>query len=562
MTTIDTHPDDTVAATSVGDSTVPSFITAVGDWATTVDHKKIGRLSTGFGMVVLLAAAVLALLLDIERLGDPGSFIDTGAQLQLIQMYRVGLVVGGIAPLALGLAVAVVPMQLGARQIAFPRVALTGFYAWLGGTSLVMVSLGLNGGPGGGDADMVDLFLTGLGLAVVGLCATAASLATTILTTRAPGMTMRRVPAFAWSSLVGAIATLLVMPVLFGVLIYLYVDHRLGSRANFMGVEGIGAWIGWAFTVPTVIIFAIPAVGFAAEQFSVAFKSRQPMRGVLFAGIALIGVTAFAGATQQFVHDVTFDASGETFIRGAVPFLLFAGLPLLGVTVVLLLSLLNGTSGSGSPSVRAPFVFGLLGLLLVGAGIAANVVEGITDLELVDPATNTATSFEEGATLLVVYGAALALLGGLVYWAPKLWGRLLSDKQVLPLALLGGLGAVLAAAPLLVAGFLDQVGGYPASQAEVDRIMTVADDADIWITLSLIGQGVMALTLLAFGGLLLKPRGDDDVDDNPYGGQTIEWATPSPTPTHNFEHVATIASAEPLFAADSAGTADTEGSSE
>ena len=116
---------------------------------------------------------------------------------------------------------------------------------------------------------------------------------------------------------------------------------------------------------------------------------------------------------------------------------------------------------------------------------------------------------------------------------------------------------MLAAAPLLVAGFLDQIGGYPASQAEVDQIMTVADDADIWITLSLIGQGVMALTLLAFGGLLLKPKGDDEqVDDNPYGGQTIEWSTPSPAPTHNFEHVATVASAEPLF------VTDTEGSSE
>lgn len=559
MTTIDTHPDDSVAAASAGGATVPSFFTAAGDWATTTDHKKIGRLSTGFGMLVLLAAAIVALLLDVERLGDPGAFIDTGAQLQLIQMYRIGLVVGGIAPLALGLAVAVVPLQLGARQIAFPRVALTGFYAWLGGTALVMVSLGLNGGAGGGDADMVDLFLTGLGLAILGLCATAGSLGTTILTTRAPGMTMRRMPVFAWSSLIGAIATLLVLPVLFGVLVYLYVDHRLGSQANFMGVEGIGAWIGWAFTVPTVIVFAIPAVGFAAEQFSVAFKTRQPMRGVLFAGIALIGVTAYAGATQQFVHDVTFDTSGETFIRGAAPFVLFSGLPLLGVTVVLLLALVNAKDGArNNPSVRAPFVFGVLGLLLVGAGIAANFVEGITDLELVDPATNTATSFEEGATLLVVYGAALALLGGLVYWAPKLWGRLLADKQVLPLALLGALGTVLAGAPLIVAGFLDQIGGYPASQAEVDRIMTVADDADIWITLSLVGQGIMVLTLLAFAGLLLKPSDGREVDANPYGGQTVEWGTPSPAPDHNYEHVATVASAEPLFAARTADTADTD----
>jgi heme/copper-type cytochrome/quinol oxidase subunit 1 len=318
MTTIETHPDDSVAAGSARDAAAAaSIFTGAAEWVTSTDHKKIGRLYTGFGLLVLLGAAVVALLLGIARADDSSEFIDASALLQLFQAYRVGLVFGGIAPLAIGLAVAVTPLQLGARSIAFPRVALTGFYTWLGGTTLVFVALAANGGAGGGDADMVDLFLAGLGLASFGLCASALSVATSVLTTRAPGMTMRRVPLFAWSSLVGALGMLLVLPILIGIVIYLFVDHRFGSQGNFMGAEGIGAWIGWAFTVPAVIVFALPALGVAAELVPVTFKHRQVMRGTALAGLALVGVASYAAATQQLVQDVTFDADGETSSAGS-----------------------------------------------------------------------------------------------------------------------------------------------------------------------------------------------------------------------------------------------------
>ena len=562
MTTIQTHPDDSVAAGSTRDAAAVNIFTGAAEWVTSTDHKKIGRLYTGLGLLVLLATAVVALLLGIARADDSSEFIDASAALQLFQMYRIGLVVGAIAPLAIGLAVAVTPLQLGARSIAFPRVALTGFYTWLGGTTLVFVALGANGGAGGGDADMVDLFLAGLGLASFGLCATALSVATSVLTTRAPGMTMRRVPLFAWSSLIGALGMLLVLPILIGIVIYLFVDHRLGSQGNFMGVEGIGAWIGWAFTVPAVIVFALPGLGVAAELVPVTFKHRQVMRGTAFAGLGLVGVASYAAATQQLVQDVTFDTDGETFVRGLAPMLILAGLPLLGVTVVLLSSLVtikNGVAG-GAPSVRSPFVLGLFGLLLIGAGIAANFVQGITDLELVDSTSGLSSTFEEGATLLVVYGTSIAVMGGLVFWAPKLWGRLVADKMVMPLALLAVAGALLAAVPLLIAGFLDQVGGYPSSQADIDRIMSTdgVDGGAIWITLSLVGHGIMALVLLAFGLLLLKVcTGDADrLGNNPSGGHTIEWATTSPAPAHNYDHVATVSSAEPSFAPRAGATSE------
>ena len=553
MTTIDTRPDDAVAADDASPSVAEATVVGAFDWVTTTDHKRIGRLFAGAGLLVLLATAALGLVLGLERADDTNTVVDADALLQMFQMYRVGIVLGGLVPLALGLAVAVVPLQLGARSIAFPRVALTGFYAWLGGFALAMIALARNGGMGGGDNNMVDLFLAGVGLSVLGLIATAGCVATSVLTTRAPGMTMRRVPLFSWSSLIGALGMLIALPVVFGAVIYLFIDHRLGISANFGGVEGMGPWLGWAFSVPAVVIFALPGIGVAAELIPVTFKARQALRPVTFAGIALVGVAAFAAATQVAVHDVTFDASGETFIRGALPWLLFTGLPVLGLTIVLLLGLLTIKNGlaDGRPSVRAPFVFSFFGLLMIVVGVLATFVMGITDLELVAPDMALVTAFEEGATLYVVYGTVLGVMGGLVYWAPKLWGRVVPDKQVLPLALLGLLGTVLASAPLLIAGFLDQLGGVPSSDAEVQNLLATGqvDGAALWNTLSLVGHGLMALTVLAFVGLLLKVATSDagEVDDNPYGGHTAEWGTPSPAPADNFEHVVTVASAEPQF---------------
>lgn len=560
MTTIDTRPD--AAPTSSGqqsdaasrESAVGSFFVGAAAWVTATDHKKIGRLYVGFGLVALVATSVLGLLLGLERADDANSLLGANALLQAFQAYRVALVLGVLAPLGLGLAVAVAPLQIGARSIAFPRLAFAGFYAWLGGLTLTMVALGRNGGAGGGDPHAVDLYLAGLGLAVVGLAATAGCVVTSVLTARAPGMTMRRVPLFAWSSLIGALGLMLMLPVVLAIVVLVFVDLRLGLGAeggNFGGPEGLGAWLAWPFSVPAAIVYSLPAIGVAAELMPVAFRARQMLRGVAFAAMALVGVTALATTTQQYVFDVEFDTTGEAFVRGAVPFAIFAGLPLLGVTLTLLLGLGNARQGAGRPAVSAPFVFSFLGLLMIGAGVAGYALLGIVDLELIDPATGTLSVLEEGATLYVVYGTALSVMGGLTFWAPKLWGRTLGDKQLLPLALLGLLATVLASLPLYVAGFLDQVGGIPASDADVAMLLSLdqVDGGAIWNILSLVGHGLMAVTVLAFAGLLLKvvTGTREPAEQNPYGGHTIEWGTTSPAPADNYVHVPTVASPEPLF---------------
>jgi heme/copper-type cytochrome/quinol oxidase subunit 1 len=190
-------------------------------------------------------------------------------------------------------------------------------------------------------------------------------------------------------------------------------------------------------------------------------------------------------------------------------------------------------------------LFADLGVAMILLGAVGNAAQAITNLELLG------TTFEEGATLLVVYGAAMAVFGGVLFWAPKLWGRIVPELHSLPLVLLALGGTVLAAGPLIVAGFLDQAGSLPVNDADVAAMLSLDYDssAELWNWLSLIGHGLMALATLAFVGLLFKVfvGAGDAADANPYGGHTIEWSTASPAPADNYDFVPTVASPSPVF---------------
>jgi len=544
MTTIDTSPDATVVDSGIEPEVLgSSSLATLADWVISSDHKRIGRLFIGASLVGLIATAVIGVLLGIER-ADSSSFVfSAGAIPELFQAFRIGLVLAVLAPLGLGLAVAVVPLQLGARALAFPRVALAGFYAWLGGIVLVFVALANNGGIGGTDVDMVGLFLLGFALIALGLTATAGAVATSVLTTRAPGMTMRRVPFFSWSALVTSIGTLLALPVMVGTLIYVYIDVRYAADV-FDGSAGIGVWLGWAFGQPTTFLFALPAVGVAAELVPVAFRRRQAARGVMLAGLALVGTAAFAGVTQQGIFNLPWSGSGLNFddfgqkFRDLVPFALFNLVPLLGAVIVLALVALTAKpvkGGDNRPRVSSGLLFAFFGLGMILVGMAGNVLYAVDDVAL------QGTVFDEGVLVYVVYGSVLGILGGVVHWAPKLWGRRLPEPALFPLVLLGLLGTILASLPYYVAGF----AGQPAAAA----VFSYSGPDSLWNILVLIGHGLMLLTVLGVAALAVsaftgsgEPAGDD-----PWDAQTIEWTTTSPAPGNNYPEVPVITSAEPLL---------------
>ena len=538
MTTIESSPDTVMAASSDRDADSSSMLESVAGIFTSTDHKTTGRLYLAGGLLGLVTAVVINVLLSVERIDGVDTVLGFEILPQLVDAQRVSLVFATLLPLAMAGCVAVVPMQLGSRSIAFPRLASSGFWMWFGGALLTAFALLNNGGTLGSEADAVGLFIAGIGLMAVGLTASAAAVATTIFTTRAPGMTMRRIPPFSWSALVFALGLILVMPVLLGTLAYVFLDHRNG-RTGFGGNEGIFTWVGWIITQPVTFLFVIPAVGVLAETAPVVFGKRTPVRGILFAGLGLIGFAALGGVTQQNVQNLPWSGSQlnvddvGTKLRGLVPFLLFNAVPILGILLVLLVVLQTARPGKDTRFKFAPaIVFAFFGFGMILVAMLGNLLHAADDLAL------QGTVFEEATVVYVVYGAALAAMGAVIHWAPKLFGATFDSAKVTPLALIGLTGTILAAFPLYIAGFLDQ----PAGLAYTD------DDLVIWNLISLVGHSLMALTVVGFLGLLLLSlQGDREVGDDPWDAQTVEWTTTSPAPRDNFVDVPVVHSSEPLL---------------
>ncbi len=533
MTTIETHASGTQVHATSSDSALGAFLVGVAAWATTTDHKRIGRLFIGCALLIAIAAAALGAVVGVERITATGySILNKDSIVQIFSLYRVGLSFGVMLPLLLGVAIAVVPLQVGAKTIAFARSAMFGFWMWLAGLGLAVGSTIANGGPGGGNAKMVDLFLLGMGLAVIGALAAAVSVVTTVLTSRAPGMTLLRVPMSSWSALTGGVALVLTLPVLLGTLVYLYVDHHYG-RVAFGGNKGISDWMGWSLTQPQTYVYVAMGVGVLAEIAAVVSGKRQVLRPVLLTGIAVVSVAALGGATQV-QHALTWtNTSSSDKVKELIPFLIFNALPLLGVLVVLGVSLLG--IAQGKPRLVPAMAPALLGLGMILTGMVGHLVS------LFGPAQLAGTVFEEGEFIYVGYGALLIGLAAISYWGPKLWGRVLPSSAVLGISGLAFLGTVLAALPMYIAGFANQ-------PANVVDGFSYSGPQELWNIASATGHALVAVSVLLFILTALRAFTAGEVaGDDPWDAQSLEWSVSSPAPSSNFVSTPSVASAEPLL---------------
>ncbi|MDX2381581.1 MAG: hypothetical protein QNM02_17695 [Acidimicrobiia bacterium] len=195
-------------------------------------------------------------------------------------------------------------------------------------------------------------------------------------------------------------------------------------------------------------------------------------------------------------------------------------------------------------------VFVFLGAEMIFLATLGSMLHAIDDLGL------QGTVFEEGVIVALVYGIAIGAMGALLYWSPKLTGRVRSAGKVAPLALLAGAGAVLASVPYMIAGFLDQPGLYVSGGLYEDS------DLLIWNILTLIGHVLMALAVLGFVAITVRTRRPDPddpeeaVSSNPWDAQTLEWITTSPAPADNFDDVPVVESAEPVLDLETASGGD------
>ena len=504
------------------------------------DHKVVGRLWIVAAFAHLLLAGTAAALVAAEKIDLSGVDIVSADWFDQLFAYR--SIAGAflvLLPLTVGIATVVVPLQVGAATIAFPRAAAAAAWAYLLGGGLVAGAFAIDGGPGGTDVDGVRLFVVAFVLELVALVVAWICIATTVITLRPPGLSLARTPLFAWSTLVAGSVWVLTLPVLAGITVLAYLDLRYGGSGGFFG-GGAGtlyARIAWAFGTPMVYAFAIPALGVIASVVPVFARTRHQRhriaQGLIGAfGALSVGAWAVPGYGQDpapWLYEVPWVAVSLAIV-----------VPLLG-----LLGLWALTAKAGRPTLGSPLLYAVAAGLMLLVGVLAGAVQAIEPIKTSVDGDGTSlygTTWSTSVASYVVLAAAIALLGGIVYWSPKILGRTFAEGPARLVALLLLAGTVLWSFPDLIAGLLGQPGGpgIPVT----DNLSTI----EALNTASAIGGAVLAVAVAAFALLLLgASRSDAEPGDDPWSGHTLEWATASPPAPGNFADLPAITSEAPLY---------------
>jgi heme/copper-type cytochrome/quinol oxidase subunit 1 len=548
MTVTEAPRDVVEAPAGPAPSTPPTGLAAV---VGSGDPRTVGKLFVGTALLFLLMAGVVAVLVGFERVDLSGfEVLDSDVVRQLFTLQSIAAVFLGILPLLIGLATAVVPLQVGASTVAFPRASAAAYWTFLASGGVVLAAYALDGGPFGNDGEAVALFVAAFIALLVALAVATVSVVTTVLTLRAPGMTLRRAPLFSWSMVVGGTVWLLTLPVLAAVMLLVYVDLRYGQQ--FLGgSDGVYDRIAWSFWQPTLYVFAVPALGIIADVVPVFARRRHHRHTTAMALIGLFGALAF-GAWAQIGFSVDGQSDPTDWLYDGV----WIAVGFLAVVAVVgLLGLWAATLGRGQVRLGTPLILALFAGLLIGGGVAAGAVT------VIEEANVLTTTWASGQEILMVLGTLVAAAAGLAFWAPKIYGKLLPDGLVRLGATLLTLGAGVAAVAYGIAGLYDQPRSIAASLDGVSEIDTVE-------TLNLVaavGLVVAVAGALAVVAALLAPKRGRAVADNPWEGHTLEWATSSPPPVGNFATLPEVTSEAPLYdaryAAASAGaTQSTEAS--
>ena len=537
------------------------------DALTTTDHKRIGRLWIRSGLLGLLAATLVGVVLTIENSNSSPDDVFGGINnyFQYFSLYRFGLVLLVVAPLFVGLATVVVPMQVGATNIAFPRAAHGAVWLFMIGAGTTVVSVVSGGGWGaldgvtGAEQDAIALTLAGTGLVIVSLLAASVCVATTVVSLRTSGMNLMRVPLFAWSMLVAAGVWLLTLPVALSNLVLVYFDLRGGPRTpeSFGIAEGSNAiysQIGWLVEQPQIYAFAIPVLGVLGTIAPVVAKRRHAQHVIAVALIGLFGLLSVGGWSQPWFQGDNYD---EKFVF--IVFGLFAAIPVLGSIGAAADTIVGrGSDGDPDPGADVGGERGLAGLLsvyglgaigaalLLLAGTVAGLARVIQPWDLGDRTTVTSVMN------LVLFSAAAAAIAGIWFWAPKIGGRELpvSTGRLAMLDVVAG--AVLLGGADFVNGFLETPAfGYQVAGSSAPLVAEPSNQGfvEAMNVVGAIGAVLIALGALAvFAAMAKAMRSSGAVDDNPYGGQTLEWTTSSPPPPGNFsEPPGRVVSEAPLL---------------
>jgi len=510
----------------------------------TVDHKIIGRRYIVTAFVFLALGGVLALLMRLQLAGSERRVLSADWYNQVFTMHGANMMFLFAVPVMEAMAIYLVPLMVGTRNIAFPRLNAFSYWLYLAGGIMLWTAFALNmapdvgwfayvplSGPQFGAGKRADIWAQMITFTEIAALAVAIEIVVTVLKQRAPGMTLQRIPLFVWSMLVTAFLVILAMPTIMIASTCLILDRLVGTHF-FNPSEGgdVLLWqhLFWFFGHPEVYIIFLPAVGMVSSL--VATFAGRPVFGYLAMVLALIstGVLAF-GLWVHHMFVVGLPRVGESFFTISS---MSIAIPA-GVQIFCWLA----TLWDGRLRFRVP-------LLFVIAFIITFVMGGLTGVMVASVPLDTQvhdTYFVVAHFHYVLIGGAVfPLIGAIYYWFPKMSGRLMSERIGRWVVGLLFVGFNLTFFPMHVLGLL----GMPR------RIYTYSPEMH-WDALNLFSS--VSATILAAGFLLFfidvirSLRRGPQAPENPWGASTLEWATTSPPPGYNFPRVPVVGSAQPLW---------------
>ncbi len=522
----------TVPAPSTGVFTRPNWNTGWLSWLTTVDHKRLGLLYIFTSFIFMGAASIEALLIRLQLAVPGNTLLSPGVYNQMFTMHGVTMVFLAIMPLGIGFANYFVPLQIGARDLAFPRLNAFGYWVYAVGGLFLYTSFLLGGAPDAGwfayspltslsnnPGNGTDFYMIGLFVGGIGTLVTAMNLIVTVINMRAPGMTMMRVPLFTWMMLVTAFLIIFAFPPLTIALFQVIMDRTFGTLFYVPSAGGMPIlWqhLFWIFGHPEVYIIALPAFGVISEVIP-AF-SRKPLFGypvVILSGI-FIGFMGFA----VWSHHMFTTGLGPVVNTAFALTSFVIGIPT-GIKIFNWL----GTMWGGHIRFTTS-------MLYATAFLATFTLGGITGIMLAVPPFDAQAQDSYFVVAHFHYvmggGALLAFFAGLYYWFPKMSGKMMDER-------LGKLAFWFLVPGFHLIFFPQHIAGLMGMPRRVQTYV-----AGIGLELPnllsstgalVMGIGLILLFINIFHGLARgKPAGND-----PWDARTLEWSTTSPPPHYDFE---------------------------